>query len=105
MRGFILKLDYDNNTIQKALEENKRLWPKVEPDSQKLASLYSINPNIGKTAIFNKSRDIIDIGANLNKCYNIFPFSFVCGNKTNVNANDQKQEIIERSVTKVIYYV
>jgi len=64
MRGFILKLEYDNKTIQKALEENKRLWPKVEPGSQKMASLYSINPNIGKTAVFNKSREVIDIGAN-----------------------------------------
>ena len=76
------------------------MWPKYAPG--KIALLYSINPNFGKTAVFNKERPELDSGANMNKCFNILPF--FCGNKTNIIANDQRQEIIERTVTNMIFY-
>ena len=89
-----------SKTIQQTKEGLGRLWPKFTPG--KLALLYSINPNFGKTAVFNQERPELDSGANMNKCFNILPF--FCGNKTNIIANDQKQEIIERTVTDMIFY-
>jgi len=90
MRGFILQMMMTH-------EHLGRVWPIVANSSTKMASFYSINQNFGMTAIFNKTRDVIDIGANKNKCYNILP-ELICGKKTNVNTNEKKKEILERSV-------
>jgi len=50
-----------------------------------LKSFYSVHEKYGRTGLFDKGRDIIDIGANRDKCYNALPF---CGNRTNVLVND-----------------
>ena len=39
----------------------------------------------GRTALLNKTRPELDLGANKNKCFNIFPF---CGKYTNSLVND-----------------
>ena len=51
---------------------------------------------------FEKSRTEYDSDANSNKCFNMFPF---CGESKNQLINFKKQEIIDRGVFQLLYFV